>query len=394
MFDNHVAQLVLQQRSIAYLITDATFTVQTVGGKAALLQNHQHTIGVGDSLYEAAPELVGYEEELAALLTGSLPLLQLELVNRETAEGALYYVTLHNYPHSLYDDEISGILHIIEDVTLVGQTNQRLTQQRNELILLRDELARSNLQLEVANTELRALDELKSKFVAIAAHELRTPLASIIGYVDFLLVDLPEAIHPDLQSSIETIGKGAKRLLAITNNLLDVTRIEAGRLELTLQSVALPKLIDLVLHEQRYQIAEKEHTVRIDAPATLPLALCDETRTTQILSNLLSNAIKYTPAQGEIQLRLHYAVAEEAVIVEVADNGIGIPEQDLQNIGKNFFRASNVYLARTSGAGLGLNITRSLVELQGGRFWIESAVNRGTTVFVTLPVDDGLLANQ
>lgn len=391
MLDMFVAQFILQERKIAYAVTDQQLYIRQVGGKRDLLEIDGKVVALGASLFELAPELIGSEEQLQALLAGVLPSFQLELVNREDRAGNLSYVTLHNYAYAADQGHVTGILHIVEDVTLIGETHQRLTQQRNELFLLHEQLNRSTLKLAAANAELRTLDELKSKFVSIAAHELRTPLAAILGYIDFMLNDPLTSLHPDHEKGIHIIAKSAKRLLAITNNLLDVTKIEAGRLELTLESVDLTAIVEEVAIHLHPEIAQKQHSFSIEKPSNLPHVLCDETRTAQIFSNLLSNAIKYTPEQGRIAVTLRHSTQEDVIIAAVTDNGIGIPAKDLQNIGKNFFRASNVHLARTNGAGLGLSITRSLVELQGGQLWIESKPGEGSTFYLTFPVDDGVL---
>lgn len=388
MLDTLVAQLILQQRNIAFAVTDPAFCIQQVGGKRDLLTIDDKPVTFGVSLFELAPELIGCEEQLQALLAQTAASFQLEFVNRENGAGELVYVTLHNYAYTEGQGKPTGILHIIEDVTFIGETKQRLTQQRNELYLLHEQLRRSNLQLAAANTELRALDELKSKFVSIAAHELRTPLASIIGYVDFMLDDPLATLHPDHQKGVNVIGKSAKRLLSITNDLLDVTRIEAGHIELTLQPLDVTAIVAEVATHLHPEIEQKQHSLYIEKPPFLPTAFCDETRTAQIFSNLISNAIKYTPEGGRIAIALRHSPQEEAIIASVSDNGIGIPAKDLQNIGKNFFRASNVHLSKANGAGLGLSITQSLIELQGGRMWIESHPGKGSTFYLTIPVDD------
>lgn len=391
MLDILVAHLILQERKIAYVVTDEQLCIHQVGGKHDLLEVNGNVVAFGASLFELAPELIGSEEQLQALFNGTLSSFQLELVNRETRGGTLYYVTLHNYAYAADHGRVTGILHIVEDVTFIGETHQRLTQQRNELFLLHDQLNRAALKLEAANAELRALDELKSKFVSIAAHELRTPLATILGYVDLMRNNPLERIPPDHQKGINIIDKSARRLLVITNNLLDVTRIEADRLELTLESLDLAAVIEEVALHLKPEIDQKQHRFTIKTQPDLPRVLCDESRTIQIFSNLLGNAIKYTPEQGTIAITLHHSTKEAVVIVAIADNGIGIPAKDLQNIGKSFFRASNAHLAGVNGAGLGLSITRSLVELQGGQLWIESKLGEGSTFYLTVPIDDGLL---
>ncbi|MBX3013491.1 MAG: HAMP domain-containing histidine kinase [Caldilineaceae bacterium] len=391
MLDKLVAELILQERQIAYALTDQAFIIQEIGGKRELLMSDQQPVGVGASLFTLAPELIGYEDQLQALLAGALPSFQLELVNREDHTGQLFYVTLHNYAY-VSTAQRPGILHILEDVTLIGEVHQRLTQQRNELSLLNEQVNRFNLQLEAANTELRALDELKSKFVSIAAHELRTPLASILGYVDFILEDPITPLPAEHVSSVNVIGKSARRLLALTNNLLDVTRIEAGHIELTLESIDLAQIVEEVAIYFYPEMEQKRQYFSIDKQPQLPNALCDEARTSQIFSNLLSNAIKYTPEEGQISIKLHYSEQEDLLLAAVADSGIGIPAKDLPNVGKNFYRASNVHLSKATGAGLGLSITRSLVELQGGRLWVDSKPGVGSTFYLTFPIDDGVFS--
>ncbi len=392
MLDTFVAQLILQERQIAYAIADQALRLEQIGGRLDLFESAGVCTAVGASLLDLARELIGYEDQVQALLAGTLSSFQVAMVNRENAAGELFYVTLHNYAYRRDNGAVTGILHIIEDVTLTGKNNQHLTQQRNELFLLYEQLRRANLKLEAANAELRALDALKSKFVSIAAHELRTPLASILGYIDFIFNDPIRTLHPDHQASVDVIGKSANRLLAITNNLLDVTRIEAGYVELTLGSVDLGKIVEEIASHFRPEFEQKQHTFRIEKEPRLPYALCDEARTMQIFSNLLSNAIKYTPDHGRVTVSLRYNPQKDVIIAAVTDTGIGIPAADLQNIGKNFFRASNVHLSRSNGTGLGLNITRSLVELQGGRMWIESTLGQGSTFYLTFPIDDGIFS--
>lgn len=136
-------------------------------------------------MFDIAPELIGNEAEIQAILSGAIPLLELPLVNREPTPDQLIYVNMTNLPYRAEDGcatgAITGIAHLVEDVTASGKLEQKLTQQRNELFLLRDQLAAQNLALVAANTELHNMDELKSRFVSVAAHELRNPLASILA---------------------------------------------------------------------------------------------------------------------------------------------------------------------------------------------------------------------
>jgi len=385
--DLTVAQLILQDRKIAYAITDRDLNVVEVGGVVAVFYSGDKT-SLGRSLLDLVPELVSSEAVLADILGGELPRFELAWVNRETAEGQTLYLTLVTLPHRDRTGQITGLIHLMQDVTEMGTIDQQLAQSRNELRLLRDRLARQNLELAAANVELRYLDGIKSTFVSVAAHELRTPLTSISGYVEILLDKEFGPLTDDQRESLEIVQGGARRLLTITDNLLDVTRIEAGRIELVLQPTDLPALVETVAAELGPQLETKAQCLTLRAPPGLPLALCDETRAAQIIGNLLSNASKYTPQGGLITISLVPAEEEGFLQVSVADTGVGISAEDQAKLFSRFFRAGSASLTGASGVGLGLYITRSLVELHGGCIWFESEPDKGSTFYVTFPTAD------
>jgi len=386
--DSTVFQLTLQDRRIAYAITDHNFKVLEVGGLTDIFYYNDHARILGRLLLDVAPELFGSEAVLTDILAGNLPRFELDWVNREISSGQILYLTMVVLPHRNRAKQITGLLYLVEDVTEIGVLSQKLTQQRNELRLLRDQLTRRNLELAAANTELRRMDEVKSTFVSVAAHELRTPLASIKGFVELLLEEDHEPLTDGQREYLEAVQRGAQRLLNITNNLLDVTRIEAGRIELLLQPTDLLALVESVAAELKPLLEAKAHHLTLRTSPNLPLALCDETRAIQILGNLLNNACKYTPEAGLITLTLAPAGEVGFLQVTVADNGVGIPLEDQPNLFSPFFRAENVNSTGARGTGLGLYIIRSLVELHGGRIWFESKLNQGSTFHVTFPIAD------
>lgn len=383
--DSTVAQLILQDRKIAYAITDHNLKVLAVSDGASILADSYRT-SLGRSLLDLDPELIGSEEALADILAGELPRFELAWVNRETAAGQTIYLTLTELPHRDQAGRITGLIHLVEDVTEVGALNQRLAQQRNELHLLRDQLARQNLELAAANAELQRLDELKSKFVSIAAHELRSPLTLIRGYAEIFLDGDLGPLTDNQRDCLEIVEGSARRLLTISNDLLDVTRIETGRIELVLKPIDLPTLVETQAAEFGPELEAKDQRLTLCTPPGLPLALCDETRAAQIIGNLLSNASKYTFQGGLITVSV--ALSEEAgfLQVSVVDNGVGISAEDQAKLFNRFFRAENVGLTKASGAGLGLYITRALVELHGGRVWFESELGRGSAFHLTFPI--------
>jgi signal transduction histidine kinase len=387
LVEKQLADFLLLDHKLAYAIIDPNLRVVEWNGEPQVFALQQ-PVALGHSLFELAPELVGMEQELKAILQGQSPLLRLPLINRGPSGEKILYLNLAILPFREPTGNITGLLYTAEDVTPLGVLEQTLVQQRNELALLSQHITESNQKLEIANQELRQLDEMKSRFISVAAHELRNPLASILGYLELLQDEGFSDLTPDQQQCLEVIQRSSQRLLSITNNLLDITRIEVGRIELDLQRINLLTLVENVATELQPRITAKKQTLFLDASPDLRMALCDETRSSQILTNLLSNAIKYTPEKGKITVRLSLAEDQQFIVLAVSDNGIGIAPEDQNKIFRSFFRGANVHLSGESGTGLGLNVTRSLAELQGGRIWFESQLNKGSTFYVTFPVDD------
>ena len=380
-----LTQRILLDRQVAYAITDRQLRVKEVGGALAVLR--EDSAGwLGRSLLELAPELVGSEPALADVLSGELPRLELAWINRETAEGRTLYLTMVDLPYRDAKGQIAGLLHLVQDSTEAGILEQQLNQHRNELRLAQNQLARQNLDLAAANAELRRLDDLKSTFVSVAAHELRTPLTAIEGYVEMLLDEEVGPISVEQREYLAIVQSSARRLVDIASSLLDVARIEAGRVDLVLQPTNLPALVRRAAAEFETELTASRQCLTLHHAPELPPALCDATRTAQIVGNLLSNAIKYTPQEGHIRIAVDSAAEEGFLQVSVADDGVGIAPEDQDKLFRRFFRAASATQTGASGAGLGLYITRSLVELHGGRIWLESKSGKGSTFYVTLPI--------
>jgi signal transduction histidine kinase len=383
--DSTIVQAILQTRKLAYVLTDVNLKILEYGDIAGIFAE-QDLLGSGRSLIESLPELIGAEAIVADLLSGALPLFCLEHINRPIPGGAIRYLTLTLLPFSGAHPE-ACLLAVIADTTDTGQIVQLLAQGRNELRLLRDQLARRNLELNAAIADLRRLDEMKSMFVSVAAHELRNPLTPILGYVELLLDNPRPPLSQDHREILQILLKNVLRLQTITSDLLDMARIESGRIELVLRPANMRSLIELVCAEYHTQLAAKQQQLLLDIDARLPEALCDEIRTAQIIGNLLSNASKYTPLHGQITISL--APAEEGYLqLAISDTGIGIAAADQINLFSAFFRARDPAAAQARGTGLGLHITRLLIELHGGRIWFTSQPGVGSTFYVTFPVID------
>jgi signal transduction histidine kinase len=384
---SYVPELILEDRLVSFAITDRSLTVVEVGGAGSVVGIDGHA-WIGRSLLELVPELVGSETVLADILDGVLPRFELAWLNRELPGGQPAYLITIDLPHRDAGGRITGLIHVTEDWTDTGRLQQQLAQDRNEQRLLRERLARQNLEVAAANAELRRLDTLKSQFVSVAAHELRTPLSSIQGYLEMLLDgDLGPLAIPQ-RESLEIVSRSADRLMAITRNLLDLTRIQTGTILLVLRPVDLGALLSAVLEEYRPELIAHDRSVHLEQAAELSPALCDEARAVQIIGNLLSNAAKYALPGGAINVRLERDDQEGFLRVSVTDDGPGISQEEQEQLFKLFFRGESARDSGEAGTGLGLPIARALVELHGGRIWLESRLGAGSTFYVTFPIAD------
>lgn len=232
------------------------------------------------------------------------------------------------------------------------------------------------------------VDRMKSDFVSIVSHELRTPLTSIQGYLDLMLIEAAGPISKQQESFLEIAKGNTERLHLLVSDLLDISRIESGRVELDLQVVSLPEVIEDAANSLRHEFEARGLTLILDVAPDLPEIFGDPGRISQVLVNLLGNAYKYT-SHGGATVRARVAGAN--IQVDVSDTGVGIKEQDLDKLFTRFFRAQDRFVRQQPGTGLGLNISKSIVELHGGHIWVQSEPGVGSTFSFTLPLPAGLV---
>lgn len=231
-------------------------------------------------------------------------------------------------------------------------------------------------------TQERELDRLKNEFVSMVSHELRSPLTSIKGYVDLLQTGAAGQITVEQREFLDIIKANTDQLVDLINDLLDLSRMEAGRLELNYESMDLGLVIHQVMNTFRPQIDAKQQHLTLDAPGGTLTIWADRARLVQVLTNLISNAHKYTPAGGNIAIGVN--VVDTTLQVQVKDDGIGISQTDQGKLFSRFFRAKNQQTQQIAGTGLGLVIARSLVELHGGTLSVSSVPGKGSTFTFTI----------
>ncbi len=228
-------------------------------------------------------------------------------------------------------------------------------------------------------TRFRQAEEMKSTFISIISHELKTPVALIKGYVSTLRRDDVSWDGEIVQDSLQVIEEEADRLTMLIENLLDASRLQAGGIKLKRSDVSLPDLCRRTA--ERFETQTTQHTLRVDFPADFPIVLADENRLQQVIANLISNAIKYAP-EGEILIGGQ--TRPDTVIVCVSDQGPGIAPADMPHIFDRFYRAPDM-ARHTKGAGLGLFLSRSIVEAHGGRMWVDPDPGKGARICFSLP---------
>jgi signal transduction histidine kinase len=229
-------------------------------------------------------------------------------------------------------------------------------------------------------THFREADEIKRTFISVISHELKTPVALIKGYVGTLRREDATWDRAIVQDSLEVIEDEADRLTELIENLLDATRLQSGTISLNRSDLALAHTTERVV--ERFRVQSPQHVFKVDFPDDIPVIMGDEDRLEQVLYNLLSNAIKYSPKGGEI--RITGQIRVEQIIICVSDQGPGIAPGDIPYIFDRFYRASEAS-KKTKGAGLGLFLSRAVVEAHGGRIWVDPMPDQGARICFSLP---------
>jgi PAS domain S-box-containing protein len=227
-------------------------------------------------------------------------------------------------------------------------------------------------------------DRAKSDFVSMVSHELRTPMTSVKGYGDLLLHEAAGSLNEQQKHFLDIICRNADRLSLLINDILDVSRIEDRKAELDIKEIRLKELVGQVVEAMLIPARNKGLALTWDAPAEASVILADSDRITQVLTNLIGNAINYTETGS---IRVSVQQLNHAVQISVKDTGIGISADALQHIFDRFYRADHAVVRNSSGTGLGLSITKALVEMHGGRIWVESKPGEGSTFTFVLPND-------
>jgi len=297
----------------------------------------------------------------------------------------------------LFLDKLDELEVLYVDAPAKGRAELRaapvvsmLAEDRATLADLNRELVRINRRLREANQEIREADRLKSEFVATISHELRTPLNTIIGFAKFMLNGGTGPLNETQRTDLSAIYSSGQHLLDLVNDILDLSKIEAGKVTLEKELLDFHEIAAGIMSSAIALVGDKPIELREEIDPNLPPIYADRQRIRQIILNLVSNAAKFTE-EGHIALRVKPSTEDgkQFVLCAVEDTGIGIRREDIPTVFEAFRQVDSSSARRAEGTGLGLPISRRLAELHKGRMWVESEEGTGSTFCFTLPLGDG-----
>jgi PAS domain S-box-containing protein len=309
-----------------------------------------------------------------------------------TKDGKPVFVQLTANLMLATSGEVSAVSIAVTDVSaakeaeermraLYREVEEKMRERTRKLELARHELEMSNARLHRAYEELKDLDQLKSDFVSMVSHELRSPLTNISGAIE-LMLQQEELSDEYVRIMLGVTGEQTQRLIRLVKGVLNVSRIQAGQLHLDRSALDLMPVLERVMTSLQGNTVF--HWFELSAKDDWPPVWGDEDRIEEILFNLLDNAIKFSPSGGSIVITTE--VSEGEITVSITDPGIGIPSEKLDGIFRKFHRLDSEDSRQTYGYGLGLYITKALVEAHGGRIWVNSVEGEGSTFSFTLPL--------
>jgi PAS domain S-box-containing protein len=346
----------LENAGDAIVSTDAQDTILSWNRAAEVIFGYSREEVIGKNLAMLAPQ--SHPTELVELrtkieLTG--PMRNLE-VRRKRKDGSIFNVALAVSPIRSNDERIVGFLYIAKDITETKRYEKRLLQ----------------------------LDHMKSDFVSNVSHELRTPLTAIKGSVDNMLDGITGELNEKQSRYLARIKSNADRLGRLINELLDLSRIESGKIDLIYVNLPVVSLAKEVAEILRPMAAEKLISLEVSDNGEEIHAWADRDKITQVLINIVGNAVKFTPSNGKITITVDKR-KQGFVTLSVQDTGPGIPEGELDKVTDKFYQVARVNKEKTKGAGLGLAISKALVDMHGGQLWIASELGKGSVFSFSIP---------
>ena len=360
----------------------SVFTVPLVGLAISVVLLEKMLIH--DFYFPGAPLFLAIV--LVALMWGTGPALFAVLLST-LALDYFYIPPFGQFDVANWPGTLQILPFFLAGIVIAVISGQREAARRRALFAEQELQAHAN-ELEQTNRELKEANQLKDQFLSMASHELKTPITTIRGQAQVMLrrlskqKELPGELS-DVRTALEKIDEQTYRLTALVNDLLDLSSMRSGKIELRLSRCDVRDICSSIVENQRLL---SERTIELEMPPAPVILNADGDRMEQVVTNLVSNAIKYSPNEAPVQVSVRQR--DKVVVLEVHDSGQGIPKDQQKRIFETFYRSPDAETARKSGWGLGLAICKDIVERHGGCIWCESRVGEGSTFFIELPVKE------
>lgn len=401
-----VCLLVLTDKNkefIEFYIPNENSLVHQIEGLIGFrLEEMKIPMGVQNSIFTAIRRnRVVFRQELSELVRGVQPPWGEDLAARVQREMSFKKFVIMPL---VAERRVMGALIGISCTEFVDETRVDVLENFSNQAALAIESAQLFEELQNKNIELERANKIKSEFLAIMSHELRTPLTAIIGFSELLMEEVLGSLTKEQKETLQEVVNNGEHLLHLINSILDLAKVEAGKMELGLEPFSLEDLVNEVGASISSLVKKKRQKFTIDMGKALPIFTADSRKIRQVLLNLLSNAIKFTPEEGQITLSVRHqaqlpdlsqldpmrrAMPQPKGYFEicVADTGIGIDPKDVDEIFNVFEQVDSSFTRKYQGTGLGLALTKQFVEMHGGVIWVESEPERGAKFFIWVPAE-------
>lgn len=379
----------IEQSPVSIIVMDKSGSIEYVNPKFIATTGYipGDVIGTDFRVFISGEKTSGEYKELWETITSGKE--WREEFHNKKKDGQRYWEYVTISPIWNKDGEITHFLIIKEDITERKRIERELEEERQNLentVRIRTrELQESLQEIRDANILLEQANKAKSKFLSSMSHELRTPLNAILGFTDMLHQQFFGKLNEKQLDFVKQVDSSGKHLLSLISELLDIARIDAGAMKLDLHKLSPEEFINTTVSMMSNQFRKKEISVKASIDQGLPIIEADLQKCKQIMFNILSNAIKYTPEGGRVEVR-ETKEGDTGIRVEVSDTGIGIVAEEMEKIFSEFHQADRVRDEQLGGTGIGLALTRRLVELHGGEIGVKSEVGKGSTFWFTLPI--------